>query len=98
MADDKKTATAKNENRTVIRPPAKVYRWSDGNTVSGKLVAAIECVEEKYGKRTRIALENATVLLPARYATPYKAVPVGAVVTIEKSGQGRDTEYVLSHT
>ena len=102
MADDKKTAAAKPaSNATVIRPPGKVFRWTDKNTVSGKLTAPIVCVEEKFGKRTRIALETAdggaTVLLPSRYATPYKDVPVNSMVTIEKSGQGRDTEYLLSY-
>lgn len=98
MADEKKPAAKSNDNRTVIKPPAKVYRWGDGNSITGKLTAPIECVEEKYGKRTRIPLDTATVLIPSRYSTPYKGVPVGSVVTLTKSGTGRDTEYELAYT
>ena len=93
--NDKPKSTS---NATVIKPPAKVYRWGEGNTVAGKLVAPIVCVDEKYGKRTRIALDSATVLLPSRYSTPYAGVPVNAMVSITKSGTGRDTEYELAYT
>lgn len=99
MADEKTTKNAPaKSNETVILPPKKVFRWADSDRVTGKLTAPIVCVEEKFGKRTRIALDSATVLIPSRYATPYAVVPVGATVTIVKSGAGRDTEYVLSHS
>lgn len=96
MATENKSAPKSAPVGTVIAPPKKVFRWQDSDTISGKLTAPIIQSKEKYGERCRIALDSATVLLPARYSVPYANVPVGSQVTIAKAGAGRDTEYTLT--
>ena len=49
--------------------------------------------EQKYGPRARVVLDTCTVLLPARYADHFAKIPVGAKLTLTRSGSGRDMTY-----
>lgn len=95
MADpktDKKSPPPAN----VIAPPAKVFKWGEETSVSGKLMEPVIVSEQRYGRRTRIALDTCTLLLPARYGDAYARVPVGVKVTVSRAGAGRETTYTLA--